>query len=189
MSKSFNNVRSEKMTSFSTLSIDASLKNKMDTTRACRVHRYTNNMHEITMDDEKLYRVDLANMTCTCTHFQMEQIPCTHTIAVCAKINYYFNQLCGPWYITEAYRGTYAIGFYLPKDKLYWPNTDVRVVPPIARKQPGRLRSVHIRTKMDNGECGTYVCGTCKQSGRNSRKCRNPPVNSKHVIEGVINLR
>ncbi|XP_068639516.1 uncharacterized protein [Aristolochia californica] len=63
MPKSFNNVRREKMTSFSTLSIDASLKNKMDTTRACRVHRYTNNMYEITMDDEKLYQVDLANMT------------------------------------------------------------------------------------------------------------------------------
>ncbi|XP_068639515.1 uncharacterized protein [Aristolochia californica] len=123
----------KKMTSFNTLSIDASLKNKMDTTRACRVHRYTNNMYEITMDDEKLYQYDLANMTCTCTHFQMEQIPCIHTIAVCVKINYYFNQLCGPWYTTEAYRGTYAIGFYLPKDKLYWPNMGVRVVPPITR--------------------------------------------------------
>ncbi|XP_068639518.1 uncharacterized protein [Aristolochia californica] len=181
MSKSFNNVRRGARR----LPILALV---MDTTRACRVHLYTNNMHEITMDDEKLYQVDLANMTCTCTHFQMEQNPCTHTIAVCAKINYYFNQLCSPWYTTEAYRGKYAIGFYLPKDKLYWPNTDVRVVPPIARKQPGHLRSVHIHTKMDKGERGTYVCGTCKQSGRNSRKCRNPPVNSKHVIEGVVNL-
>ncbi|XP_068647036.1 uncharacterized protein [Aristolochia californica] len=132
----------KKMTSFCTPSVDVSLKNKRDKARACRVHQYTNNMYEISMDDGRLYQVDLVNMTCTCNHFQMEQIPCTHAIAVCAKINYDFNQLCSRWYTTEAYRGTYAIGFYPNKDKLYWPNTGVRVVPPIARKQPGRPRSV-----------------------------------------------
>ncbi|XP_068652065.1 uncharacterized protein [Aristolochia californica] len=168
-----------KMTSFCTPSVDVSLKNKRDKARACRVQQYTNNMYEISMDDGRLYQVDLVNMTCTCNHFQMEQIPCTHAIAVCAKINYDFNQLCSRWYTTEAYRGTYAIGFYPHKDKLYWPNTGVRVVPPIARKQPGRPRSVRIRTEMDKGERGTYFCGTCKQSGHNSRKCRNPPVNAR----------
>ncbi|XP_068638416.1 uncharacterized protein [Aristolochia californica] len=101
-------------------------------------------------------QVDLVNMTCTCTHFQMEKIPCTHAIAVCRKNNFDFNQLCGHWYTTKAYRRTYAMRFYPPKDKLYWPNTGVRVVPPIARKQPGRPRSVRVRTEMDKGEHGTY---------------------------------
>ncbi|XP_068645108.1 uncharacterized protein [Aristolochia californica] len=66
-----------------------------------------------------------------------------------------FNNVLRVVGIQQRHRGTYAIGFYPHKDKLYWPNTGVRVVPPIARKQPGRPRSIRIRTKMDKGERAT----------------------------------
>ncbi|XP_068666529.1 uncharacterized protein [Aristolochia californica] len=49
-----------KMTSFCTPSVDVSLKNKRDKARACRVHKYANKMYEISMDDERLYQVDLV---------------------------------------------------------------------------------------------------------------------------------
>ncbi|RYR33743.1 hypothetical protein Ahy_A10g048369 [Arachis hypogaea] len=66
-------------------------------------------VHE--MSSEKVLAIDLAQWVCDCGHFQVEQLPCFHVIACCAKCldwQVYVNYMYKMSEIHKVYRMEFA---------------------------------------------------------------------------------
>ena len=121
--------------------------------------------------------VDLKDRTCTCNKFQLDQLPCEHTLAVLKELNQEPYTYSSHYYTTETMVATYEATVYpLPSQTTWCIPNDVKemvVLPPRARIRAGRPKKTRAKSpwemKTEN------KCGRCGLFGHNRKTCRNPP--------------
>lgn len=121
--------------------------------------------------------VDLERKSCTCRKWEILGIPCCHAIAAMKMRNYDPYEFCEHWYFASTYRTTYSEVIHATRDSKQWEHTaELRVIPPMSSKQPGRPKKNRIRTEDIGRVRRAVTCSNCKGRGHNRGSCRNPPV-------------
>ena len=138
-----------------------------------------------TSKGDHTHRVSLMDMTCTCSKWEANKIPCSHLIAVCAKHNHDATEYMDRFYRVEERYDRYEPIFQPLKDRLEWPE-------PVERRtvmlnlqlirEKGRLKSMRICNEMDDEDRELPIslwiengpklkCRLCCQEGHNRRTC------------------
>ncbi|CAH9058283.1 unnamed protein product [Cuscuta europaea] len=86
-----------------------------------------------------IFIVNLEDKTCTCRRFQMDELPCTHALAVLKKINQEPYRFCSFYYTKETLLQTYSETVHPIPDQKTWQmqisEPILQVYPPHARKK------------------------------------------------------
>ena len=128
------------------------------------------------IEGKDTYMVNIHERTCSCKRFDIDEVPCTHALAVIAKRRLKCYDYCSKYYKTETMRATYQQTVHPLPNQSEWQlpeNLDIIVLPPQSKKPPGRPRKKRVRS---HGEASVNInCTRCGKPGHNRRTCRNPP--------------
>ncbi|KAA0063206.1 MuDRA-like transposase [Cucumis melo var. makuwa] len=98
------------------------------------------------LDKEEV--VNLQTQECTCKEFQVEQLPCTHAIAVARDHNINVYSLCANYYTNECLLAAYTEAVYPVRNQSDWKTSEdyvhMTVLPPKVVKRVGRLKKKRI---------------------------------------------
>ena len=120
--------------------------------------------------------VHLDRRTCTCRKWEVLGIPCSHAIASMRVRKYNPYDFCDNWYLTSVLQATYKEVIHATRDsKQREHNSNERVLPPLASRQPGRPKENRIRTEDRYRQHRVFTCSNCNERGHNRQSCRNPP--------------
>lgn len=120
--------------------------------------------------------VHLANRSCTCRKFDLEQLPCKHAIAVCRHLNLNPYSFASSYYTRATWAAAYAESIYPVPPKGTWviPEhlNNVKILPPVCKVMPGRRKMQRVPSKGEDSRqkkcsrCGVkgHYRNTCKQS-------------------------
>ncbi|VVA28315.1 PREDICTED: Transposase MuDR plant [Prunus dulcis] len=138
--------------------------------------------------------IDIASKTCSCNRWDLNGIPCIHVVAAI-----YLYRVKPEDYVAECYHKATYLKAYEPiihpvKGFNMWlKSTEIPLLPPIVRKQPGRpKRSRKKDIEMEKGvdaNCtklkrhGTLTCTKCWKKGHNKRNCSNQPQDPPPVVD------
>ncbi|MQM19210.1 hypothetical protein Taro_052209, partial [Colocasia esculenta] len=126
------------------------------------------------VNGNKIYVVNIPELTCSCHKWQLPKIPCEHACAAIACTHKPLYNHVSPLYTTNTYRAAYVVTVN-PTNNNDMPCmniNDIQVKPPITKRLPRRPRKKRIPSR---GEAEhIYICSRCKQEGHNRRTCRNP---------------
>ncbi|KAK2663510.1 hypothetical protein Ddye_002084 [Dipteronia dyeriana] len=129
--------------------------------------------------------VNLSEKTCSCAKFEVDKLPCRHTLVVIRYSKKPLPDYCGDCYKTtswvEAYAGIISpIGhpndWNIPEDV----RSKVVLLPPF-RAQAGRPRKKRFKSAGEHGNGKIKNCTICKKSShnrqnyRNAQPCQAPP--------------
>ncbi|XP_070040770.1 uncharacterized protein [Nicotiana tomentosiformis] len=73
-----------------------------------RVRASTDHIHTV-IDGVKRYIVCLQNKRCSCGQFQLDELPCAHTLAALRHMNESYENYCSPFYTRDSLLHTYEI--------------------------------------------------------------------------------
>ena len=169
-------LQSESITTRLTPYAEKVLSQEMD--EACQLHVRVVGIVEFQAQSAKYVDVvDLERKSCTCRKWEILGIPCYHALAAMKMRNYYPYEFCGHWYFASMYRTMYSEVLHAIRDSKQWEHTtELRVLPPMASKQPGCHRKNKIRIEDIGRIRRTVTCSNCKGRVHNRRSCRNPPM-------------
>lgn len=138
----------------------------------------TIHVHNVS-DEERRFIVYLANKTCSCGQFQIDETPCEHAWVV-LKFKYLEpNDYCSNLYKSKTVLKTYEVSIYSLPDRKNWviPEHILAdlVLPPIFKRPPGRLKKKSRDKSFSKllSSKGKNICGTCGIAGHSQRSCRN----------------
>ena len=96
------------------------------------------------------YVVDMERRRCN-NHFQINEFPCSYTLAIVHEKYMFAYDFCSYYYTKEAMLSTYqGIIYPIPKHGIWELPTEVeqRIVhPPIGRKKSGRPKKTRIKSQ------------------------------------------
>ncbi|KAM6558965.1 hypothetical protein CsatA_028204 [Cannabis sativa] len=131
--------------------------------------------YQVKVQEKGDFTINILERTCSCRRFQLDEIPCSHAIAVFAKRGLRAYDYVTDYYKTETMKATYERTVHPLPNEREWtiPESMERIVwPPKSRKPAGRPRMKRIRSK---GEPKVVLkCTRCGQVGHNRRTCNNP---------------
>ncbi|PON58068.1 Zinc finger, PMZ-type [Trema orientale] len=124
------------------------------------------------------FEVNLEEKTCSCNRFQMDELPCSHAMAVFAKKHLSSYDYCSKYYKKETMLATYEGTVHPVGNPKEWtiPNSisEIKLKTPKGKRKAGRPKKKRIPSA---GEPKAKTrCGRCKEYGHNRVTCRNPPV-------------
>ncbi|XP_077251997.1 uncharacterized protein LOC143891282 [Tasmannia lanceolata] len=131
--------------------------------------------------------VNLLQQTCTCHEFQTLGLPCGHAMAAIAITDFDEYDYCHKWFRIEMYRETYCEVLHPTVDRTHWelpPEPLQTVLPPIAKRPPGRPRTRRSDRELQSGV--HRKCTICGKLGHNKRTCREPPMERQLPDESAI---
>ncbi|XP_070011067.1 uncharacterized protein [Nicotiana sylvestris] len=144
------------------------------------VRASTDHIHTV-LDGVKRYIVCLENKKCSCSQFQLEELPCAHALEALRHRNETYENYCSPYYTRESLLHMYEILVNPLPDERKWnvPQyiLDEVVNPPTGdKRQSGRPQKERYKT-YDEIKSKKYKvsCGNCRGEGHNKRSCKNAP--------------
>nr|KAJ0213933.1 hypothetical protein LSAT_V11C400197080 [Lactuca sativa] len=133
----------------------------------------------ITQRGRNVQVVNLEQKTCTCGKWEVFKYPCSHVLSACATLSLNSWQYVDKCYSIVKYCDTWASEFSPLPHEAYWPQSLFKELLPnfeLLRNKKGRPRSTRLRNGMDIKEGRkANLCGICKQSGHNRKKCPSKP--------------
>jgi hypothetical protein len=150
-----------------------------------------------------IYRVNLAQKTCSCHRFQSQGFPCQHAINSIFTRREDANKYAEKVFTVAEYAATYAGPIFPPvlavNDTPEFENSELgsrflagnmsdendeensdngkALLPPDVRRKPGRPPKRRRKGHLETEPTKRIRCGNCKQfDGHNARSCRNPPI-------------
>ncbi|XP_075076908.1 uncharacterized protein LOC142163512 [Nicotiana tabacum] len=84
-----------------------------------RVRASTDHIHTV-LDGVKRYIVCLENKKCSCGQFQLEELPCAHTLAALRHRNETYENYYSSYYTRESLLRTYEMPVNLLPDESKW---------------------------------------------------------------------
>nr|XP_009780476.1 PREDICTED: uncharacterized protein LOC104229522 [Nicotiana sylvestris] len=145
-----------------------------------RVRASIDYIHTV-LDGVRRYIVYLENKRCSCRQFQLDELPCPHTLAALRYRDESFEQYCSPYYTRANLLRTYEIPVNPLADESKWnvPQhiTEEVVNPPKGgKRQPGRPQKERYKTYDEiNLKKYKVSCGNCVGEGHSKRSCKNAP--------------
>ncbi|KAM6554058.1 hypothetical protein CsatB_014820 [Cannabis sativa] len=131
--------------------------------------------YKVKVQEKGDFTINILERTCSCRRFQLDEIPCSHAIAVFAKRGLRAYDYVADYYKTATMKATYERTVHPLPNEREWtiPESMERIVwPPKSRKPAGRPRKKRIRSK---GEPKVVLkCTRCGKVGHNRRTCNNP---------------
>ena len=133
----------------------------------------------------------LHNHSCTCWHFDLDHISCSHAIAACRYTHMSCYPLCSKYYTVNSLLSSYAESIYPPRHQTYWMIPDdigSRVVLPSKTRRPtGRPRKERIPSGGEGKR--RRRCGWCGDYGHNQKSCKWPlPLHYQNDNSGHIEI-
>ncbi|XP_069153707.1 uncharacterized protein [Solanum lycopersicum] len=127
-------------------------------------------------ENGRRYIVCFERKVCCCGRFNLDEIPCSHAIAVLKKKNVTdMNPYCSDYYKPDALAKTYEIPMVPMPDKKDWSDPKhvvaETVYPPRYRRSSGRPRKRRRKNADEKISVNTNCCGQCGQEGHNRRTC------------------
>ncbi|KAK2648697.1 hypothetical protein Ddye_016186 [Dipteronia dyeriana] len=111
----------------------------------------------------KQWIIDLAPKICICNKFQIDLLPCSHTLAAVRDQNMDFTSLCADYYKRQTLIDAYSVPIMLighPSNWIVPSNIAGRVIlNPISRRQVGRPRA------------GRHISYSERKTTQNCRRC------------------
>ncbi|CAN7073840.1 unnamed protein product [Brassica oleracea var. botrytis] len=144
---------------------------------------YQVDQNEFEVKDETVkYVVDLEKRHCTCNVFDIDKIPCIHTIAAAKCIKRDENRYVDTSYLTETWAKAYAESIHPGRElstSTYPANIDELCCPPPAtKKRSGRPPTKRKRSVGEFGVPGSksqsHKCSRCGTGGHNKITCKRP---------------
>jgi SWIM zinc finger len=141
--------------------------------------------------------VNLGNKTCTCRAFDVDRIPCAHSIAALRLVNAggeideQIERMCHQYYSNENWKHAYEMTLYpVPASEEWITKEDasaVKVLPPQTKIRKGRKRTKRIPS------IGEYVapskrrrkCSNCHVEGHFKSKCPNKNQDGTSTIKAT----
>ena len=122
--------------------------------------------------------VNLDRRSCSCRKWDVIGIPCCHAVAAMEALNMNPYDYCEQWYLTSTYQKTYNDIIHATRDRKQWEQHIItgRVLPPLASKQPGRLKKSRIRVENRHRQRRVVTYSCCGERGHNHGSCKNLPV-------------
>ena len=126
------------------------------------------------------YEVDMNNRTCSCRRWDLTGIPCSHACQAILSINAQPEQFVHDCFKKTTYLKAYSYLMSPMKGSKEWPiTTQIKLLPPKARRMPGRPKK-HRRREADEVGSGcklskkgiTMKCSRCLQIGHNRATCK-----------------
>ena len=146
----------------------------------------------ITQRGRSVQVVNLEEKTCTCGKWEIFKYHCSHVLGACAKVSLNSWQYVDRCYSIVEYCATWASEFSPLPHEAYWPQSSSIVLLPNLeqlRNKKGRPRSTRLRNEMDTKEKKkTNLCGICRLSGHNRKRCPSKPRYVKTNCERFIQL-
>ncbi|XP_050222638.2 uncharacterized protein LOC126672724 [Mercurialis annua] len=134
------------------------------------------NVHDV-QDGEKTFIVKLREKNCTCGRFQIDEMPCPHTLAILSSLHLDPYQYCSKFFTKENLLAMYdGVVYPMPSQNNWDIPTEIErieILPPI-----GKIPAERPKKKRINGPLETInpsKCGRCDQRGHNRKTCRNLP--------------
>ncbi|XP_055802730.1 uncharacterized protein LOC129871843 [Solanum dulcamara] len=126
------------------------------------------------------YIVCLERKTCHCGRFQLDELPCPHTIAVLKSKNITnMHPYCSDYYKPEALTNTYELPMILMPDKKDWSVLNYFleeiVLPPRYKRILGRPKKERKKYSSDKIRTSTNSCRRCGHEGHNRKTCNFMP--------------
>ena len=130
-------------------------------------------MHDLKVVDNGVNKtVNLANRTCTCYYWQLDEFPCSHAIVAMWKKKLNPLSFVSPYYTREYFVVTYTGSLYPIEDKLRWnvpQELKDSIEAPNIREKAGRPKKK--RYKSGTEDLKNLHCGKCGRNGHNNRTC------------------
>ena len=131
------------------------------------------------------YVVDLNEKTCSCRLWELNGIPCPHSVSAIYYMKDDPDKYVSDWYKVERIQKSY--GFYMKPlngEKMWKKQPYDKMDPPENRRMPGRPkkqrhRESHEADRRNSSEISRrgrqMKCGKCGQYGHNKKTCKGPP--------------
>ena len=118
--------------------------------------------------------VDIANKTCTCCVWQLDDFPCTHAAAALYRRNLKPIDFVPDYYTQKNYEATYSQDVFPIEHDGDWNllDDDEVIPPPILKRQSGRPKMKRYRSKHELFQPYHVRCGSCGKPGHNKRGCK-----------------
>ncbi|CAH9133858.1 unnamed protein product [Cuscuta epithymum] len=125
------------------------------------------------------YLVDLENRRCLCEQWDVSGIPCKHAICAIRDKGHRIEDYVCTWYKKHMYLHTYAETMTPIAGPLFWPQTNVEVLPAeLKKKEMGRPRKNRIKEIGEIPRSGklpkrgtSITCQLCFKKGHNKKGC------------------
>ncbi|XP_055802155.1 uncharacterized protein LOC129871277 [Solanum dulcamara] len=122
------------------------------------------------------YIVCLERKTCNCDRFQLDEIPCPHTIAVLKSKNITDMHLyCSDYYKPEALAITYEFPIVPMPDKkdcsILKEILEEFILPPTYKRMPERPKKGRKKYSSEKIRTSTNSCSRCGHEGHNRKTC------------------
>ncbi|XP_065854337.1 uncharacterized protein [Euphorbia lathyris] len=119
--------------------------------------------------------VDMGSNSCSCNHFQIDEIPCAHALAVACFKHMDPYQFCSQYFTKEAMLSTYDCSIFPVPKQESWDIPpivkDVIVFPPFARNKASRPKKRRFRSAWESKTQNR--CSRCGKKGHNRKTCSN----------------
>ena len=150
------------------------------------VHRFSNKdkddsalLAEVQGVDKELqpwrHSLDLSNITCTCTQWQVTGLPCYHVVHVITHLrNPKMEDYIDDYYSVEKFKKAYENWVSPMTDRQQWPKVDpgFKLWPPILKRVAGRPRTRRCKGWEEGGPTRrTVTCKRCGQKGNFKKTC------------------
>ncbi|KAK2642469.1 hypothetical protein Ddye_024232 [Dipteronia dyeriana] len=146
-------------------------------------HQLTDAAHLVIL--KRVDKCNLARKTYTCNKFQMNLLPCSHTLATARDRNMDFTSLCADYYKRQTLIDAYSVPIMPVGHPSTWiVPSDIAervVLNPSSRRQAGRSRAS--RRVSSSKRTTTQNCRRCRQPGHNLRRCSNPALSNEGLSQ------
>ena len=141
----------------------------VEESRNLHVGRCVDDRYEVI--DQCSNSVDLSGKTCSCRRWQVYDIPCKHACAAIMQTDTNVHRFISCYFTVDNYKLAYSEAIFpIPDhDKPTNDNRELRLRPPVTRRQPGRPRRKRIESQAS--EVRELRCSRCQVSGHNRRSC------------------
>ncbi|CAH9089866.1 unnamed protein product [Cuscuta epithymum] len=125
------------------------------------------------------YLVDLTNRSCLCEQWDVSGIPCKHAICAIRDKGHRIEDYVSSWYKKDMYGKAYAHMMTPIAGPIFWPKTNVIVLPAeLRKKELGRPRKNRIKELGEFPRSGkltkrgtSITCQLCFRKGHNKKGC------------------
>jgi len=125
------------------------------------------------------HAVNLEEKTCGCRAWQVTGKPCSHVLAVIAKLSsvVLMEDYVHDYYSIDRYKKAYGGVFNPMTSKHQWTRVEVgyKICKPKLRRKPGRPRIARIKASDEPGSRKRKKCSECNEFGHIARYCPGGP--------------